>query len=82
VPRLRALTAACYDSQAREPGLGVPELWLPEDGLAAAGCEPDGAQLVRQEGWIYLSKWIPDSRAGSGAAMPTSLGSASPCGHG
>ncbi len=50
---LCALTAACYDDQVRELGLGVPELWSPEDELAMADREPDGARLVRREGWIY-----------------------------
>jgi len=34
----------------------VPELWLPENELAMTDCEPDGARLVRQEGWIYFPK--------------------------
>lgn len=53
---LCALTAACYDSQVRELGLGVPQLWPPEDELAMADHEPDGAELVRQKAWIYFPK--------------------------
>jgi len=51
---LCALTAACYDNKMRGLGLGVPGLYMPDDELAMADCEPQGARLVREEGWIYL----------------------------
>jgi hypothetical protein len=50
---LCALTAACHDNQVRELGRELPRLWLPEDEFPTADREPDGARLVRQEGWIY-----------------------------
>jgi hypothetical protein len=53
---LCALTAACYDNQPRRLGLRLPELWLPEDEFAMADAEPGGAQLIRQEGWVYFPK--------------------------
>lgn len=53
---LCALTAACYDNRVRGLELGQPELWFPEDEFSVADCEPGGARLMRQEGWIYFPK--------------------------
>ena len=50
---LCALTAACYDNQVRGLGRRLPKLHMPEGEFAATDAEPDGARLVRQEGWIY-----------------------------
>jgi hypothetical protein len=58
---LCALTAVCYDSQVRGLGLDLTELWMPEDEFAIADGEPDGARLVRQEGWIYFRGATPSS---------------------
>ena len=57
---LCALTAACYDNQARELKRGLPELWLPEDEFTIANVEPGGTRLVQQEGWIYFPKAAMD----------------------
>jgi predicted nuclease with RNAse H fold len=51
---LCALTAAWYDNQVRGLRQNLSELWFPEDEFAMADCEADGAELVRQEGWIYF----------------------------
>lgn len=68
---LCALTTACYDNQVRELGLSPSELWLPEDEFAMTDAEPDGARLVRQEGSIYLPKWVLRDRAGRDIATPS-----------
>lgn len=53
---LAALSAACYDNQVRELGLGLPALHMPDD------VQPDGAgkviprETICREGWIYFPR--------------------------
>ncbi len=61
---------ACYDNEVRGLAAGLPELWQLEDEFALADCGPDGARLVRQEGWMCLQNMPMDTGTTMAPGVP------------